>query len=330
GDCFAADATITFIADKPGLHTGDGPDCAGRVTVEPLGLDRSGWPAPDGALAGRNRVAAALRRLCRPMNSHKGSFGTLAVLGGDTGTVGAVLLAARAALCLGAGRVQVGFVSGPPLAYDPSAPELMLRAADGALAMRPEAIAVGPGLGQRPPGRAALQASLASPGQLVIDADALNQLAAEPSLRQALAQRGMPAVLTPHPLEAARLLGCGAADVQSDRIDAACRLASADRAIVVLKGAGSVIAAPDGRWWINASGGPALATAGTGDVLTGMIGALLAQGMAPLEASLAAVWLHGAAADRWTAQQGGSTGMAATELIAPARALANELIAQTD
>jgi len=215
------------------------------------------------------------------------------VVGGGAGMVGAPLLAARAALRLGAGRVYVDCIGAPEFRVDPVQPELMFR--PHASIPDPECVVVGCGLGVDGAARSAFAWSLARPRGLVIDADALNLLAAEPALQTALRGRAAPSVLTPHPLEAARLLKIPAHDVQRDRLGAARTLAVESRAIVVLKGAGTVIAAPDGRTAINPTGSAALATAGTGDVLAGMLGALLAQGFDAWQSVVAAAWLHGAA-----------------------------------
>ena len=285
-----ADVTITFLGDKPGLHTGAGIDAAGRVHVDGLGIaaPRSELQlvAPDDF----SDIGAPRRR-----DTHKGSFGNVLVIGGGPGMVGAPLLAARAALRLGAGRVYVDCIGAPELRVDPVQPELMFRphASLGAI----ECAVVGCGLGTDDGARAALAWTIDRPHSLVVDADGLNLLASDAALRQSLLQRQSVTILTPHPLEAARLLAISAHEVQADRLGAARRLAAEYRAIVVLKGAGSVIAAPDGRAAINSTGSPALATAGTGDVLAGMLGALLAQGFDGWQAVLAATWLHGAAAD---------------------------------
>lgn len=172
-----------------------------------------------------------------------------------------------------------------------------------------------------------LRQSINSPVSLVLDADGLNLLAAHPALHAHVARREGGTVLTPHPLEAARLLGCEVTDIQADRIAAAKQLASRFNALVVLKGVGSIIAAPEGRWAINTSGNPGLASAGTGDVLTGFIVALLAQGWTVEEGLIAAVHLHGLAADHCVAAGIGPVGLSAGELIAPARQLLNRWIA---
>jgi hydroxyethylthiazole kinase-like uncharacterized protein yjeF len=233
-------------------------------------------------------IATARRR-----DTHKGSFGNVLVVGGGPGMVGAPLLAARAALRLGAGRVYVDCIGAPELRVDPLQPELMFR--PYAAVADPECAVVGCGLGVDGAARAAFAWSLGRARAIVIDADGLNLLAEEPALRATLRTRAAPTVLTPHPLEAARLLETSAREVQQDRLHAARTLAGDLRAIVVLKGAGTVIASPDGRTAVNPTGSPALATAGTGDVLAGMLGALLAQGFAAWQCVLAAAWLHGAA-----------------------------------
>ena len=285
-----ADITVTFLGDKPGLHTGAGIDAAGQVQVDDLGIVA---PASDLQLVAPGDFVDIARR--RRRDTHKGSFGNVLVIGGGPGMIGAPLLAARAALRLGAGRVYVDCIGAPELRLDPVQPELMFRPYGS---LEPiECAVVGCGLGTEADARAALAWAIERPHALVIDADGLNLLAANAPLRQSLHQRQSVAVLTPHPLEAARLLGMSAHEVQADRIGAARRLAAEYRAVVVLKGAGSVIAAPDDRVAINPTGSPALATAGTGDVLAGMLGALIAQGFDAWQSVLAATWLHGAAAE---------------------------------
>ena len=321
GAAIRASHTLTFIADKPGLHTADGCDHAGLVEVASLDIPPALFPAPAAWLAGIDLFAASLHP--RRQNSHKGSFGDVAILGGAQGMSGAAILAARTAALSGAGRVFAGFLAEPP-AYDPPHPEIMCRrAAD--LDLEQAAVVAGPGLGSSGQARSMLSQVLAGAAPLVLDADALNMVAAGVDLRSALSRRSG-ALLTPHPLEAARLLGCSAAQVQADRLAAARRLAADFGAVVVLKGAGSVIAHPDGLAVINITGGPALATAGTGDVLAGLCGALLAQRWPAWEAALAAVWLHGAAADMLVDQGVGPVGLVASELPRMVRTCLNRLI----
>jgi hydroxyethylthiazole kinase-like uncharacterized protein yjeF len=220
-------------------------------------------------------------------------------------------------LHLGAGRVFVDCLDAPAWACDPLQPELMFRPM--AQLQDLQAIALGCGLGQDAAARGRLEAALERPVPLVLDADALNLVAADEDLQARLLARRAITVLTPHPLEAARLLRRSTAEVQADRVAAARELALATGAAVVLKGAGSVIALASGRAWINATGGPALATAGTGDALAGMLGALLAQGYEWLPATLAAVWLHGRAGE------GIEAGLVAGAVAPRAAALLSEL-----
>ena len=317
-----ATATATFIALKPGLLTCDGPDCCGDLSVHALGIDdlpasgvRLEWP---GLAAKLPEVLARRRR-----NSHKGTFGGVCVAGGAEGLVGAAILAGRAAVRLGAGRVVLALVARHPPLVDAGSPELMLRGIDAVDAAH-DAWVLGPGLGTGERAHALVERIAAVDRPLVVDADALNALAADASHFAAVARRAAPTVATPHPAEAARLLKCTVADVQADRVGAALQLAAGLHAHVVLKGAGSVVARPDGSFDINATGSPALATAGSGDVLAGMLGALLAQRIDAATALRIAVCLHGAAADALVARGIGPVGVAASEVSDAARALLNE------
>ncbi|TFV99454.1 NAD(P)H-hydrate dehydratase, partial [Oxalobacteraceae bacterium OM1] len=268
-----ASHTITFLADKPGLHTGHGRDYAGTVAVASLDVAAALYPPATMHLSGPHAFGAHLTP--RSHASHKGTYGDVAVTGGAHGMTGAAILAARAAAKCGAGRVFGVFLDAPP-SHDPIQPELMFRNAEG-FDFGNKAIVLGPGLGTSAAAAALVGRALAEPAPAVIDADALNLIAADSSLQQGLTQRGR-ALLTPHPLEAARLLATSAVNVQSDRLAAARSLAVRLRSVVVLKGSGTIIARPDGMVAINPTGNPALATAGCGDVLAGICGALLAQG----------------------------------------------------
>jgi hydroxyethylthiazole kinase-like uncharacterized protein yjeF len=199
----------------------------------------------------------------------------------------------------------------------------MLRAADAALDAGADALVLGPGLGADARGIDLVARGIAKRSPAVLDADALNLVATHPPLRAALAARASPTLLTPHPAEAARLLGSDVPSIQRDRLAAAHSLASELNAHVVLKGAGSVLVHPDGTWDINASGNPALSTAGSGDVLSGFAGALLAQGIAAKAALRVAVCVHGAAADALVAQGRGPLGVVASDLPDAARDLVN-------
>lgn len=273
-------------------------------------------------------ITPQLFRTClqpRARNSHKGSFGSVAILGGAPGMVGAALLAGRAALRLGAGRVYLGMLEKGALVVDPMQPELMLRTADEALGLA-TVLAIGPGLGQSSQAGELLARVIGRPLPRIIDADGLNLLAQSPSLQRECAVSPVPTFITPHPAEAARLLGSTTDAVQADRPTAALRLAEQFNAHAALKGYGTVVATPNGRWFVNTGGNPGLASAGSGDVLTGMLAALLAQHWPPLEALLAAVHLHGAAADACVATGRGPIGLSAGELIDPARRILNEWI----
>jgi len=235
---------------------------------------------------------------------------------------GAALLAGRAALKLGAGRVYVGLLDQDSPGVDFGAPELMLRHPDEALGMEIDALVIGPGLGQGERAETLVAAALASEIPCVLDADALNLIAASEDLRRACARHPADTLATPHPAEAARLLGVQTAKVQDDRLAAAQGLSRELGAHVVLKGAGSIIAARDGHWFVNTSGNPGMASAGMGDVLAGILGALLAQKLTGEAALVLGVHLHGCAADECS-RSGTLVGLTAGETIDPARALWN-------
>ncbi|HZR69515.1 MAG TPA: NAD(P)H-hydrate dehydratase [Burkholderiales bacterium] len=320
GEAVRATRTVTFIARKPGLLTLDGPDHRGEIVVETLGVDAAALLAPEGLLAGPDSLERALRP--RPMNFHKGRAGSVGILGGAAGMSGAAFLAGRAALKCGAGRTYVGLLA--PIALDPVQPELMLRAAKDLFAKSLlTVLAAGPGLGRSEAAKKALDAAIGAKLPLVLDADGLNLVAASAALAKKVAAREAPTVMTPHPAEAGRLLGRETHEVQYDRVAAAKAIAKRYSALVALKGNGTVVAAPDGHWWINPTGNPGMASAGMGDVLTGIVAALLAQGASPGDAAVAGVYLHGAAADRLVASGVGPVGLTAGEVIDAARALLN-------
>ena len=314
--------TLSLLTLKPGLFTHEGRDNAGQIWLDTLGVVTNAHP-PSAHLIGADALHALKPR---PHASHKGRFGDLAVVGGAAGMTGAALLAARAALAAGAGRVFVGLLDAVGPAFDAVHPELMFRPGgwhnDGA-AMARCTVVCGCGGGEAV--RQALPVLLARCPRLVLDADALNAIAADEALRRLLcsrAGRDLPTVLTPHPLEAARLLGTDAAAVQADRLQAARTLAQRHGCIVLLKGSGSVMAMPDGRMAVNPSGNGLLAGGGTGDVLAGWIGGLWEQlaGIADPrsaagDAVQAAAWLHGHAADRLLQRRPGSLALPAGALI---------------
>ncbi len=323
GCAVRATATITFIALKPGLLTLDGPDHAGRIVVDDLGLGVADADLPSGELLDASVVRRAIAR--RAGNSHKGSYGTVGIIGGAPGMVGAALLAARTALHAGSGKVLVGMLADDAPGVDPVQPELMLRTVSDVVSAA-DVLVIGPGLGQSDAARRVLQTSIDILGPLVLDADALNLIAADALLASQVARRTSPTVITPHPTEAARLLQESTTEMQADRIDAAIRLSQRLHAFVVLKGAGSICAAPDGTWSINASGNPGLASAGTGDVLAGLVGALMAQGAAPFDALQAAVHVHGLAADRLQEAFGGPLGITASALVTAIPLVLNAIV----
>ena len=318
GRAVRATHTITFIGLKPGLLTLDGPDHCGEVVVADLGLSTQ---RPSAWVASPALFENALK--ARPRNFHKGMAGSLGILGGATGMSGAALLAGRAALKLGAGRVYVGMLDGA-LAVDLLAPELMLRHADDALGQDLDALVVGPGLGQSERAETLVGAALASDLPCVLDADALNLISESEDLRHACARRRAETIVTPHPAEAARLLAENTAAVQADRVKAARALCGNLNSHVVLKGNGSILAARDGHWFINTTGNPGMASAGMGDVLAGMLGALLAQGYTGETALVLGTHLHGAAGDELAKGNTGPVGMTASELTDTARRLWNQ------
>ena len=322
GATIRASHTISFIAGKPGLLTAEGADCCGEISIASLGLDVQNIHPASGHridISGFSQHLGPRRR-----NSHKGSYGNVGILGGAPGMAGAALLAARAALRLGSGRVYVGLLEEHAPTYDPLQPELMLRSPEKLLGTDLTALACGPGLGTSSTAKRLLAVACRLAVPLVLDADALNLIAAEIDLHGTLTARQTETLLTPHPAEAARLLNTDVATIQANRLGAAQELTKRFKAYVALKGSGTVIASPDGHWCINTSGNPGLATAGSGDVLTGMITALLAQGWPAEYALPAAVHLHGQAADRLVARGCGPIGLTAGEIIDSARACLNE------
>ena len=294
--------TLSLLTLKPGLFTANGRDRAGQVWFDDLGTAPVGGVAPDAWLLGADRASHTPRQ-GNPHASHKGSFGDVAVLGGESNArshmAGAALLAARAALHAGTGRVYVALLGNPVLSTDIQQPELMFRAPE-ALDLARQVVVCGCGGGDAV--RAVLPKVLSAAPQLVLDADALNAIAEDAQLQTQLAarhHRGYATVLTPHPLEAARLAGTNAQQVQTDRLASARELAERFQCVVVLKGSGTIIAAPDRPCAINSSGNALLATAGTGDVLAGMLGARMAGGLQAFEAACSAVFAHGRMADEW-------------------------------
>jgi len=327
GAAVHASHTATFIALKPGLLTGDGVDLAGRVALHDLDIDARAAGVECGSFVDWSIARRWLQP--RRLNTHKGSFGTLAIVGGSAGMTGAAILAGRAALYAGAGKVMLGLAGDSSLALDVAQPELMIRNADDFHRGEFSAMVVGPGLGQSRHAADTLARLISKPVPVILDADALNLLALEPALAQRVKARSQPTLLTPHPAEAARLLQTSTGVVQGDRIAAAKQIAGRFHASVALKGAGTVCAFPDGAWSINGSGNPGLASGGTGDALSGILGALVAQGVEAKRAMMLAVCVHGAAADALVAgvdgvNVTGPIGLTASELAPVVRRLLND------
>ena len=288
--------TLSLLTLKPGLFTADGREACGEIWFNDLGVTHE--EAPIAKLIGPTNVAP------RAHNTHKGSFGDVAILGGATGMTGAAILAASAALHGGAGRVFVGLLDRHAPRWDPCNPELMFRPPES---LDKEHMAVVAGCGGSDAIAEHLPDAIRTSAYLVLDADALNHIATSRALRALVAARpANSTVLTPHPLEAARLLASSTAQVQADRIKAAEALADALHATVVLKGSGTIVAAPGHTTAINTSGNGLLASGGTGDVLAGLIGAKLAHGHGAWDAACQAVYQHGAVANHWNPQESGA------------------------
>lgn len=317
GAAIHADVTVSFIAAKRGLYTGAAADHVGRLELDSLGL-------PEGLWQGQAIDAHLLQASTLPPRSraaHKGHYGHVLAIGGGHGTAGAIRLCGEAALRSGAGLVSVATQPEHLVALNSARPELMAHAVNGPQALEPllqraDVLAVGPGLGQGAWGHALWLTAMDSGKPLVLDADGLNLLARE------FRRFDQPAVLTPHPGEAARLLGSGVAEIEDDRFAAARELARRYGAVVVLKGAGSLIAAPEGRLDICPWGNPGMASGGMGDLLTGIVAALLAQGCTAWQAAALGVGLHARAGDL-AAREGGERGLLASDLLLPLRRLLN-------
>jgi hydroxyethylthiazole kinase-like uncharacterized protein yjeF len=303
GSVVRASHTLALLTLKPGLVTGVGRDHAGDLWIDRLGVD--GPERPDAWLSGGGPMLTAA--MPRRHAHHKGSYGDVHIVGGATGMRGAALLAARAAHAAGAGRVYVTLLDDASMTLDPNRPELMFRPqwwTQPAPEIAAGSVVCGCGGGSAV--REVLPALLAHATLLVLDADALNAIATDASLQkqlQARAARDRATVLTPHPLEAARLLSIGATQVQADRLAAAQQLADLYKCVVVLKGSGTVIAGPGVVPHVNSTGNAALASAGTGDVLAGWIGGTWAQAegtslASALQVAPASVFRHGLAAER--------------------------------
>ncbi len=311
GDAVRAEATVSFIGLKQGLFTGQGPDCCGRVYYHGLDVPREVFSAasPTAIRIQLEDFQSALRP--RPHSSHKGDFGHVLVVGGDMGLSGAVRMAAEAAARVGAGLVSIATRTAHASVINATRPELMCHGVEEVgqlreLTIRADVIAIGPGLGRSPWAQALLAAALEGRHPLVVDADALNLIAHEPSQRRNW-------VLTPHPGEAARLLGTQIQDVQGDRFNSALTLQARYGGICVLKGTGTVVTDGVNMPAVCAHGNPGMASGGMGDVLTGVIAGFLAQGMEAATAAKAGVCVHAGAGD--LAAREGERGLLACDLM---------------
>lgn len=303
GEAIVADWTVSFITAKRGLYTGAGPAHAGAVCVDDLGVPAAAFDAAGRAWDVLDLDAELQHLPERDAGAHKGRFGRCLLIGGDEGMGGAIILASEAALRTGVGlaRAATRAANIPPLlARRPECMAAVIDHRNDLEAQLPwaDALVVGPGLGQAPWGEQLLHAALEAGKPMIVDADALNLVAAGGS-------RSLPpgCVVTPHPGEAARLLGVSAADVEADRYAAALQLAERLGAAVVLKGQGSLVAAGE-EGWLCTAGNAGMASGGMGDVLSGVIGALLAQGLQAAPAARLGTVLHSCAADRAAALRG--------------------------
>ncbi len=320
GIAVEAEATLSFIGLKQGMFTGSGPDCCGEIHFDALSIPAATYAR---AIASARRIDWDRQRSLlgpRRRTAHKGTFGHVLVIGGAPGFSGAARLAGEAAARSGAGLVSLATHPQQVAAVGADRPELMCHAISDPSELRPlleraTVVAVGPGLGQSPWAQALFDAALGSGLPLVVDADALNLLKDAPQHRDRW-------VLTPHPGEAARLLGCDTGEIQRDRFQAVGRLQARYGGVAVLKGAGTLVQAGGNRLpAVCSQGNPGMASGGMGDVLTGIIAALLAQGFGLEDAACTGVCLHGAAAD--AAAAAGERGLLASDLFGPLRRLAN-------
>ena len=326
----AATVTVAFGALKYGHVLSPGCDHVGELVVADIGIPASAIARAGATLWLLEPADAAAAYPRRARGAHKGDLGHVLVIAGSPGKTGAAVLAASGALAGGAGLVTIATASSAlPMVIAAAPPEIMTEALtsssagplDRPAAMRALALAetrddvvLGPGLGADPAAQAFIRELVREcPRPIVIDADGLNALGAD--FAADFTRRDRATVLTPHPGEMARLLGSTAADVQRQRVDSARRLAAATGAVVVLKGQGTLIADAFGRVAVNPTGNPGMASGGTGDVLAGMTGALLARGVDPWTAATAAGYVHGAAGDE-AARQVGEDSLTASHLIA--------------
>nr|VFK23788.1 MAG: NAD(P)H-hydrate epimerase [Candidatus Kentron sp. LFY] len=323
GCAVRADITVTFIGLKQGMLTGEGRNLCGHLLFDDLGVPSETYRQFQ---SGVRRIDYDTERHLLPpraRSAHKGNFGHVLIVGGDTGFTGAVKMAGEAAARVGAGLVTIATRNTHASIIGLDRPELMCHGVETsadlqALLARATVLAIGPGLGQSPWAKAMLETSIETELPLIIDADGLNLLATSP---HKLRNRRRSHILTPHPGEAARLLGHDTAAIQDDRFEAVRNLANNFGGTIVLKGSGTLIFDQDGGLCLASDGNPGMASGGMGDVLTGIIAGLMAQGITIPHAARLGVCLHGRAAD--IAAQSGERGMLASDLMTPLRGLAN-------
>ncbi|MCL6271973.1 NAD(P)H-hydrate dehydratase [Sansalvadorimonas sp. 2012CJ34-2] len=327
GEAVKADLTVTFIGLKQGLYTSAGPRCCGRVQFARLNVPDSVYKCetPSAQLIGEQELSSQVHP--RRRDAHKGDHGHLLVVGGDHGMGGAALMAAEAAMRCGVGLVTLATRAEHAMAAMMRCPEVMARRANTSAELQPllkgkSAVVIGPGLGKDSWGKELLQTVLESDLPVLMDADALNIISESPELYKVRQQ----CVITPHPGEASRLLGKPIADIIHDRFQSVKELQVLCGDVAVLKGAGSLIQSENRTDLCNA-GNPGMGVAGMGDVLSGVIGALIAQGHDTTLAASLGVWLHACAGDA-CAQADGERGIAATDLIPVIRQKLNYLAGQ--
>ncbi|MDF1796082.1 MAG: NAD(P)H-hydrate dehydratase [Coxiellaceae bacterium] len=320
GASIKADTTVSFIAAKFGLYTHQGLNCSGKVIVADLGFTQQAIESvePVAKVMQASEIQPLLPRRCR--DGHKGNYGHVLVIGGDYGMGGAVRMAAEAALRSGAGLVSVATRPEHVTVVNATRPEIMCHEIVNSedilpLAERANVIVLGPGLGQAEWSQGLFDIITEKNLPKVMDADCLNILSTNPKQRDDW-------ILTPHPGEASRLLDVSCAEVQADRLGCVHQLQQRYGGVAILKGAGTLVQAPGELTAVCNAGNPGMATAGMGDILSGILGGLLAQGLTLEQAASAGVWVHAHAADI-AAEIGGERGMLATDVLAHLREVVN-------
>ncbi len=311
GEALHADVTAAFISTKLGLVTGVGKDYRGVLELNTLGVPSEAYTAVEKIATLIDNETLAAWKLKRKSTAHKGSAGRVLIVGGNSTMQGAAIMAGQAACRAGAGLVSIATASVCAQSIAAGAPEIRSFPIESAATLMPllkgcDIVGIGPGLGQDAWASRMWRAALREPLRMVVDADALNLLAKQP-------QRSSEWILTPHPGEAGRLLACSTQEIQLNRIGAAQAIVERYGGICVLKGSGTIVA-DDQNIWICDRGNPGMAAGGMGDVLTGVICALWAQGLTAQEAACLGVWLHACAGDD-SARQAGEIGMMATDLL---------------